>query len=523
MDAQTLTAFYDLSVCPITYDFTVFSALAEMARLRHGCGTLRIVIVPGNRDGFRNDDASYSTAHKQWRLRNIVIPSCWLFNQSTSVTVCSGRAEAVAIEAALAGPVFPLAYTTGQPVGDFLWSGVSAALACGETVPSARPSDEASRIARDWLATRAGDRRPVTITLRESSHAPVRNSNKEAWHRFACSLDSKVYLPVIIPDSEHAFDLAPEEPDDPVLWTAPALSLDLRLALYEQAWLNLMVPNGPGVLCWLSNKARFIMFRMRNEEWDNTTGFYQTSLGLPLGGQLPNATSFQRLVWEPDHLDVIQREFAAMATRIGDARPAEAAAPDPANAEDPMAVAVRLHATGRHEEAVAIYQDIVAKFPRNADAWHMLGLIAHQAELPDAAERMIRHAISLRPSQANYSINLASVLRKSGRQDEAAHCLRRAIDLAPEDAGAYADLADLMHAQGANEKAKEALLKAINLRPDSQDLCERAARILQALGHTEAAANLFGRAIDLREAARKRALQARSSMSEIPVATLKFH
>jgi len=523
MSEASLTAFYDLRICPVTYDFTVFMALAEMARRRLGCEGLRVVIVPGDDDGFRKDDVSYSTANKEWRLRNIVVPSCWLFNQATSVTICNSREEATAIEATLAGPVFPLSYSTKQPVGDFLWSSISAALACGEQLPRAQPSAEASRIVRDWLAAHAGERRPIAITLRESGHAPVRNSNVAAWRKFARTLDPKIYIPVFIPDTERAF--GPASPSDgadgSLAWPAAALNLDLRLALYEQSWLNLMVTNGPGILCWLNNKSRFIMFKMLNPDWANTSQAYIASLGLAAGSQPPFATPFQRLVWEPDTLDVIEREFAGMAERIGDTPDGAVSAPEPANREDPIAVAVRLHATGRLEEATAVYHKIVSKDPNNADAWNLLGVIALQAVRLDVAEKIIGRAIRLKPNQANFHINLAAVMRAAGRADEAVACLWRALALSPEDAGAHAELAELLQVQGANDEAKQALLNAVRLQPNSQEICERAARVLQTLGHADDAANLYRRAIELREAHVKAAFQARSHMPEIPVLSLK--
>jgi tetratricopeptide (TPR) repeat protein len=501
MTHRTLTAFYDFSICPVTYDFTVFAALAEMTRRRKGCVQTRFVIVPGDKDGFRNDDVTYSNDNKVWRLRNIVLPSCWLFDRSASVTVCASRDEAAAIESAVTGPIFPLGYSTHVPVGNYLWSGVSAALACGETLPQARPSGEASAIVSTWLSERANGRRPISITLRESTHAPVRNSNRQAWLDFVQSLNPSKYFAIAVPDTEKAFALSSDTGEGPISWVAPSLNLEIRLALFEQCWLNLMVTNGPGVLCWLSPTPRFLMFKML-ADWDNASAAYHASVGLDVGKQLPHATPFQRLVWEPDNLDVIEREFQAMVARIEAAPEAEPPAPDPSNAEDPMAIAVRLQTMGRLEEATTIYQEIVARDPDNADAWHLLGIIAHQADRADAAEKMILRAIALKPGQANYYINLAAVLRKAGRHEEAANSLWRAIALSPNDAGAHADLAGLLQILGANNEARSAVLKAIQLSPKSPSLCERAARVLQELGHADEAASLYRRAIDLRDEAR---------------------
>lgn len=517
-----LTAFYDLEVSPVTFDFADFLALAELARRRHGADTLHVVIVPAKAGEFRDDDSTFDSHNKRWRLHNVLLPCCALLPSSAGITVCVSRSHAEALERVLhGGPIFPEGYTVARPRAGFMLSGIVAAAALGEEIPRFRATVQAADYAKRWLAQHARGRRPVAITLREATHEPARNSNLRAWTGFARGLDSDTYLPVFIRDTERAFEPAPPELHGLLVCPFAPVNLDLRIALYEESWLNLMVPNGPGVIAWLSDRVRLLMFKMVTEDSNNANASYLMSQGLQIGGQSPFATPHQRMVWEPDTLDVIEREFAAMAERIGDSPAGALSAPDPANAEAPIAVALRLQATGRLEEATSIYQDIVAKDPDNADAWHLLGIIAHQAERPDAAERMILRAISLRPGQANYYINLAAVLRKVERRDEAANCLWRAIGLAPRDAGAHADLAELLHAQGANEKARAALLKAIRLKPDSQELCERAARVLHALGHTAEAAGLYRRAIDLREARQTQARLARAHMSEIPVATLK--
>ena len=516
-----LTAFYDLEVSPITFDFPDFLALAELARRRHGADSLHVVIVPAGGGGFRADDFAFDDDNKRWRLHNILLPSCALLPVSVGLTVCASRGHAEALEGTLQGPVFPDDYSVRRPRADFMLSGIVAATALGEAIPKFRATAQAVAYVRHWLGQHAQGRKPVTITLREATHIPARNSNLQAWTDFARRLDPATWLPVFVRDTERAFDPPPPSLDGLLLCPFAPVNLDLRVALYEESWLNLMVPNGPGVICWLSERIRLLMFKMLTPESDNANAFFVASQGLKIGGQAPFATPYQRMVWEPDTLEVIDREFSAMTARIGDTAVGTDAAPDPDNAEPPMAAAVRLQATGRLEEATAIYQDIVTKDPDDADAWHMLGIIAHQAERPDAAEKMILRAITLRPQQANYYVNLAAVLRNSGRQEEAANCLWRAVGLAPGDAGAHADLAELLQAQGANDKAKAALLKAIQLRPASPELCERAARVLHAQGHTEEAASLYRRALDLREEARTRAIKAHSHMSEIPIVTLK--
>jgi Flp pilus assembly protein TadD len=517
----TLYAFYDFQLSPVSFDFATFLLLARLEAAKHHCKELHIVLVPGPMDGFRHDDAGYDLVSKHQRLHNIVMPLCAMTDLPVAVSLCTQRSEAARIFAGADGPVFPGGYSVQQPAASFLISGVTAAHSAGDAIPSLRATNFARRNAADWLDHHCRGKRAVTITLREATYAPERNSNRAAWIAFARSLDTDRYEPIFIRDSEVA--VAPPSDALEGLLTCPIASFDLhfRHALYELSYLNLTVPNGPAVLCWLNSRIRFVMFNMITEGSSAANVAYHASMGLAIGGQAPFATPFQRLVWEPDTLEVIEREFTAMAARIGDTSAGGPAAPDPANAEAPLTVALRLQSTGRLEEASAIYQSIVQKEPNNADAWHLLGIIAHQADRPEVAERMIRRAISLRPGQANFHINLAAILRKVGRADEAADSIQRAIALSPQDAGAHADLAELLQAQGASEKAKAALLEAIRLKPDSPELCERSARVLHALGHTAEAAGLYGRAVRLREARQKQVRRARAHMSEIPVATLK--
>jgi tetratricopeptide (TPR) repeat protein len=517
----TLHAIYDLQIGPASFDFVTFVILAHLGAQQAGCAHVHFVLVPGPTDGFRPDDSTYDLASKYQRLYNIILPACAMVDLPVSISLCAHRPEAARLIAGLDGPLFPDGYSISNPTASFLCSTLVAAHYSGEKIPSLRAATYARRNAAKWLSHHCNGLRPIVITLREAGHSPGRNSNLSAWIEFARRLDHNKYLPIFVRDTEKAVERHCGEFDG--LTTCPIASFDLafRHALYELAYLNLTVPNGPGVLCWLNDRIRFIMFGMLNQSAPETSATYLASMGLKIGGQLPFVGPFQRLVWERDTLEVIEREFAAMEERIGDTPTGTVLPLEPANAEPPIKVAVRLQTTGRLEEATAIYQDIVTREPNNAEAWHLLSIIAQRAGRPDVAEKMIRRAISLRPAQASYYVNLAAVLRNGDRTDEAVNCLWRAVALAPENAGAHADLAELLQAEGANAEAKAALLEAIRLAPESPVLCERAARVLHALGHASEAADLYRRALDLRDARIEAAHRMRAHMPEIPVLTQK--
>ena len=102
MSEQSLTAFYDLEVAPISFDFSVFLVLAENQRKQLEAESLRVVIVPGSEGGFRREDAGYEIDNKKWRLQNVVVPLTTLLEIDVSLDVCDSRKAAKEIEDALA-------------------------------------------------------------------------------------------------------------------------------------------------------------------------------------------------------------------------------------------------------------------------------------------------------------------------------------------------------------------------------------------------------------------------------------
>ncbi|PPR64026.1 MAG: hypothetical protein CFH10_00348 [Alphaproteobacteria bacterium MarineAlpha4_Bin2] len=516
MNDQTVTAFYDFEVSPIAFDFAVFAILAEMERKKRRAKNIHFVFVPGANDGFRSDDIDYDSDNKEWRLRNIILPICNMLPSQTEITTCNSREHASAIESTLTTFAFPQDYRVQAPIGQFNWSTLSAAVARGETLPSFRASNQACEYMRSWLSSHVDNRKAICITLRESTHYSARNSNTVAWLEFARGLDQNKYAPIILPDTERVFEVPGSEYHGILQCPIAAVNLELRMALYELSWLCMMVLNGPGELCRLSDTIRYIFFDMLTEEVPGNTKIYAAAQGQSIGGNLPNATAYQWQIWEPDEPDIIKREFARMAARIGDGGSPMKSESDNRNKEDPMHVAVRLQMTGRLEDATSIYQKIVQSDPQNADAWHMLGIIAHQAGQIEVAEKLVSKAISLKDDQANFFITFGHTLKDLGRIEEAVSALNKAVTIAPDDASALGDFSELLDLSGDQQRSERIMMTALKLAPDSIDLLERAAVLLQKWGNKEEAAEFFRRAHDIRKDIEKRQFHGDNKMSEVP-------
>jgi hypothetical protein len=156
----------------------------------------------------------------------------------------------------------------------------------------------------------------VTITLRGYDYMPVRNSNADAWAAFARGLDPRRYFTVFIPDTEQTIEGLPGALDEFVLMSEAAWNVGLRMALYQRAFLNMGVNNGPMGLCWLNETTRYATLKMAPAGVPQTTPESFRDLGFEMGRSLPFATPFQQLVWEDDTRDVIERVFAGLVARI---------------------------------------------------------------------------------------------------------------------------------------------------------------------------------------------------------------
>jgi len=312
----TLFAFYDLGLMPITFDFLWFLVAADGARRRAGLDSVHVIIVPGPEEGLRREDVEYeqavTPAARKARVTDILVAACPLLPRLSGFTVASSREQADLLVAAAAIQVFPEHYRTDMPRRSEVRDQLELHRRSGEDVAVLRATMSDLAVVDRFLAERATGRRVVTITLREYDYMQARNSNLSAWTEFAEQLDGSKYAVVFVRDTDRCFGPLPPELARFTTFEAAAVKLGLRMALYERAYLNLGVNNGPMGLCWLNANTRYITFKILTSGAPQTTTEYMRFLGFEIDRSLPFAKRSQKWVWEDDRAEIIAREFAAM-------------------------------------------------------------------------------------------------------------------------------------------------------------------------------------------------------------------
>lgn len=181
--------------------------------------------------------------------------------------------------------------------------------------------------------------------------------------------------------------------------------------------------------------------------------------------------------------------------------PATGPATDPAGASRSGASlidqGIALHRAGRLDAAAALYERVLAEHGPNADALHLLGLIAILREEAGRAIGLIERAIAVGPPQALYHHSLAEACRKAGRAEDARRHYRLALDRDPALVDSAIALGDLARADGDHQGAIALFASALKARPDDARLRLRQAEALMATGRPAEAAEHYRRAIRL--------------------------
>ncbi len=162
-----------------------------------------------------------------------------------------------------------------------------------------------------------------------------------------------------------------------------------------------------------------------------------------------------------------------------------------------LAEGLALHQAGRLEEAERIYEEVVAREPRNADAQQFLGLVRlRRGDLEGAVERIGR-AVALNPKVGAYHYNLGLALQRRGDVAGSLASYRRAVGLSPDLAEAHNNLGNLLRETGALEAAVESCRRAVALRGDWAEAHLNLGTALQAAGRFDEALSSLYRAIGI--------------------------
>lgn len=136
-----------------------------------------------------------------------------------------------------------------------------------------------------------------------------------------------------------------------------------------------------------------------------------------------------------------------------------------ASTTEALTLAIKHHQAGQLAVAETIYRQILEVEPQQADAIHLLGVIAHQKGDHVAAVSWMSKAIEISPLRAAIYSNLSLAYHALGRFQEAEASARRATDLEVNNAAGWCNLGLAILAQCRYQEAVLCFEQAIRLQP----------------------------------------------------------
>lgn len=127
--------------------------------------------------------------------------------------------------------------------------------------------------------------------------------------------------------------------------------------------------------------------------------------------------------------------------------------------------AIKLQQSGRLTEAKAVYEGFLETQPENIEALHLLGMTCAQLGENQTGVAYMKRAVALAPGNADFSLNLASLLEVCELGEEAVQCLQALLVRDSENATARLALANNLQSLGRYREAEEQYEKTLALNP----------------------------------------------------------
>lgn len=135
-----------------------------------------------------------------------------------------------------------------------------------------------------------------------------------------------------------------------------------------------------------------------------------------------------------------------------------------------LQLALAHHQAGRGDQAMTLYQEVLASNPNQPDALNLFGVLSFQMGDPKSALGLIGRALVLHPTHPNYCNNYGVVLESVGELQEATRYFQQALRVSPDYLEASVNLSDALGKLGRHLEAFRVLRQALRLHGAKPEL-----------------------------------------------------
>lgn len=159
--------------------------------------------------------------------------------------------------------------------------------------------------------------------------------------------------------------------------------------------------------------------------------------------------------------------------------------------------AVMFHKTGDLEQAEKSYLQIIAAYPKQADALHLLGRIQLEKGSVQKAKALIHQSIRIDANAPIFYISLGDILQHEGHYTEAIKYYNKALQLDPNRIEALCNSGNALRKTGDNRQAIARYQKVLAVNPNLPEVLNNLGLSYQLQKQHDAAKACFQKSISL--------------------------
>ena len=157
--------------------------------------------------------------------------------------------------------------------------------------------------------------------------------------------------------------------------------------------------------------------------------------------------------------------------------------------------AVTFHQTGKFKDAYDLYQKVLKKNPKNADALHLSGLAAQEMGEYDEAVKNIQKAIKISPKNPTFNYNLGLVYFEQKNYQSAIKSYEKAVKIKPDYFEALNNIGMVYNTTGNFNDAVIYFKKALEIKPDYSSAMNNLGTVYKQTAQYEKALEYYKKAV----------------------------
>lgn len=321
-DTDILYSVFDLSRNIASFDVVWLATRAELERQKRGLKKIHFVIIPREQNDINAlaVRTNYEYHDELWRLSHIIVPTLRSLQATSAVSEFSNKQQAYDFLKQFKNEnLFPRDFNDSLKGHLVCFDDLDEHKSVGRSIEVFEPSDIAKNLVNSFINSRHLEgKKLITFTIREYEVHQDRNSTLDVWLEFAKTLDTEKFALILIRDTYKSAEPLPKHLQGFIECPLASIDIQVRIALFQAAYINLSSATGPSFLPYFIPNAPSIRFMQVSNDHFATSEEYFNTPGFNFGSKPSFAEAeHHEVIWQKEALEPLKVAFNKLHTYLG--------------------------------------------------------------------------------------------------------------------------------------------------------------------------------------------------------------